>query len=122
MKTENGVTTVNVKTVWMESVVCEICEICERPDVCYNPKTDFVPHYCGACGRELSEDVTGPIVPAGDGFARVSDSVNSICKSRGWTSAQLAQEVGVSAAAVNDWKQGRRKPGGPAIKILSSLA
>lgn len=48
-----------------------------------------------------------------DGFRRVRQL-------KGWSTADLAEQVGVSARTVEGWEQGRM-PSKPALIILSSL-
>lgn len=42
-------------------------------------------------------------------------------KSLGLTQAEMADKIGVCVDAVKQWESGRRKPRGPAIKMIEML-
>ncbi len=39
----------------------------------------------------------------------------------GLSSAQMAELIGMSEVGYNSWEMGRRRPGGPALKLLALL-
>ena len=47
--------------------------------------------------------------------------IRAIRKRLGLTQAQLAGSLGVTPAAVCLWESGKRKPGGPACRLLTAL-
>jgi DNA-binding transcriptional regulator YiaG len=49
-----------------------------------------------------------------------ADGLRQLRKAKGWSVADLAEQVGVSARTVEGWEQGRL-PSKPALIILSKL-
>lgn len=49
-----------------------------------------------------------------------ADGLRLIRKSKGWSVAEMAEQLGVSARTVEGWEQGRM-PSKPALIILSKL-
>lgn len=44
--------------------------------------------------------------------------IQKLRKSLGYTQEEMAAALNVSLDAVSSWEQGRRKPGGPAEKLI----
>ena len=49
-----------------------------------------------------------------------ADGLRKLRKTKGWSTAKLAEQLGVSARTVEGWEQGRM-PSKPALIILSKL-
>ena len=54
-------------------------------------------------------------------YNRVMEHLIKLLKA-GWTQERIALAVGVTQSAVSFWKNGGRKPGGAAVKVLKVLA
>ena len=62
-----------------------------------------------------------PVFVDGDGNPMdYADGLRQLRKAKGWSTADLAEQVGVSARTVEGWEQGRM-PSKPALIILSKL-
>lgn len=48
--------------------------------------------------------------------------VHAIRSRTGLSQAEFSRQIGVSAATLRDWEQGRRQPDGPACVLLAMLA
>lgn len=48
--------------------------------------------------------------------------IAAVRKRAGLTQAEFSRQIGVSAATLRNWEQGRRKPDGPARILLAMLA
>lgn len=48
--------------------------------------------------------------------------IAAVRKRAGLTQAEFSRQIGVSAATLRNWEQGRRKPEGPARILLAMLA
>ncbi|MGL5397820.1 MAG: helix-turn-helix domain-containing protein [Shewanella sp.] len=49
------------------------------------------------------------------------EQIKQARKSLGLTQAEMAEKVGVGIDAIKQWESGRRKPRGPAIKMIEML-
>lgn len=49
------------------------------------------------------------------------EQIKQARQSMGLTQAEMAEKMGVGIDAVKQWESGRRKPRGPAIKIIKML-
>ena len=70
-------------------------------------------HSMSSYGIPIFVDDDNQPLDYADGFRRVRQQ-------KGWSTADLAEQVGVSARTVEGWEQGRM-PSKPALIILSKL-
>ncbi|MGL4754170.1 MAG: helix-turn-helix domain-containing protein [Aeromonadaceae bacterium] len=49
------------------------------------------------------------------------EKIKQARQSMGLTQAEMAEKMGVCVDAVKQWESGRRKPRGPAIKMIEML-